>query len=178
LAALGREAKLKRELTKALSQGVSIRHIHETFLQLYLFAGFPRMINAFMALDGLSNGAEAFVEESPDLSRGEALCRAIYGKNYEPMIARMRSMHPELAKWILQEGYGKVLSRPALPGRDRELISVAMLTAQGLYVQLHSHVRGALHLGATPADIRRVLDACRDLIPKSRIQKCLALLKK
>lgn len=178
LAALGREARLKRELRRAVSDGVPIRRIHEAFLQLYLFAGFPRMINAFMALEGLSNGVDPYVEESPDLSRGEPLCRAIYGKNYEPMIRRMRSMHPELAKWILTEGYGKVLSRPELPGRDRELLSVAILTAQGLFVQLYSHVRGALNLGARPADLRGVLEACRDLIAKSRVEKCLSFLGK
>ena len=52
LAALGRDAKLRRELRRALSEGVPIRQIHEAFLQLYLFAGFPRMINAFFALEG------------------------------------------------------------------------------------------------------------------------------
>jgi 4-carboxymuconolactone decarboxylase len=69
------------------------------------------------------------------------------------MIGRMRDYHPELADWILEEGYGRVLSRPVLSIRERELIVVAVLSALRLPLQLESHVRGALRVGATAGEV-------------------------
>ena len=48
----------------------------------------------------------------PAPARGKALCRRIYGPVYDRMIARMAGFHPDLADWILADGYGRVLSRP------------------------------------------------------------------
>jgi 4-carboxymuconolactone decarboxylase len=65
----------------------------------------------------------------------------------------MAGFHPELAAWILEDGYGKVLSRPILSIRERELIVVAVLSALRLPKQLESHVRGALRVGATKDEV-------------------------
>lgn len=65
----------------------------------------------------------------------------------------MAGFHPELAEWILADGYGKVLSRPGLPIRERELIVVALLSALRLPLQLESHVRGAMRVGATAKEV-------------------------
>ena len=58
----------------------------------------------------------------------------------------MESLNPDLSAWILEDGYGKVLSRKGLKPAERELIAVAMLAALGWERQLESHVRGALNL--------------------------------
>ena len=71
----------------------------------------------------------------------------------------MARFHPDLARWILEDGYGKVLSRPILSLRERELIVVAVLAALDLPLQLESHVRGALRVGAT----KRQVEAMRTL---------------
>lgn len=65
----------------------------------------------------------------------------------------MKGFHPDLADWILEEGYGRVLSRGVLSIRERELIIVAVLSALRLPLQLESHLRGALRVGATPRDV-------------------------
>ena len=89
--------------------------------------------------------------------RGEALCRRIYGPVYDRMIARMGAFHPDLAEWILADGYGRVLSRPGLAIRERELIVVAVHSALGLPMQLESHVRGAKRVGATSREVAAML---------------------
>jgi len=89
--------------------------------------------------------------------RGEALCRRIYGPVYDRMIARMGGFHPDLAEWILADGYGRVLSRPGLTIRERELIVVAVLSALRLPMQLESHVRGARRVGATAREVAGML---------------------
>ena len=133
--------------------------IEELLLQTYLFAGFPRTINAFFtwqvwaSRDGRERGTRRL--ESSDGSdlreRGEALCRLVYGDHYEPLRIRLNRLHPEIAEWTLVEGYGKVLGRAGPPGPDRrELAAVGALIALDARRQLGSHLRGAVHVGVPP----------------------------
>ncbi|HET6618169.1 MAG TPA: asparaginase, partial [Gemmatimonadota bacterium] len=130
--------------------------IEELLLQTYLFAGFPRTINAFFtwqgwaSRDGRARGERRIeVGDAGDLrSRGEALCRRVYGDHYEALRIRLERLHPEIAAWTLVEGYGKVLGRPGPPGPDRrELAAIGSLVALDAGRQLASHLRGALHMG-------------------------------
>jgi 4-carboxymuconolactone decarboxylase len=58
---------------------------------------------------------------------------------------------------MVVEGYGKVLARPGLPLVMRELCIVAILAVTGASKQLYSHLRGALNVGALPADVDTAL---------------------
>ncbi len=60
---------------------------------------------------------------------------------------------------MIQEGYGKVLSRPALDLVTRELCVVAALAVTSWEPQLHSHMRGALNAGASPPEVEAALEA-------------------
>ena len=60
---------------------------------------------------------------------------------------------------MIVEGYGKVLSRPALDLARRELCIVAACAASRQERQLHSHLHGALHAGASKAAITDTLGA-------------------
>lgn len=152
----GRERVLRRELKAALAAGVDVHRLHEAFLQVVLFAGYARAINAFGALHEIR--PERPFRRSAGSSRGDRLCRRIYGPSYGPLMRRMTVLHPDLAEWIVRDGYGRVLSRPGLTVRERELLAVAALAALGgLEKQLESHVRGARRVGASEAQIRAVL---------------------
>jgi 4-carboxymuconolactone decarboxylase len=72
----------------------------------------------------------------------------------------MRGHHPELDRWILEHGYGEVLSRPGLSVREREVLAVVVLGALRLPLQQESHRRGARRHGATAAALRAILGAC------------------
>ena len=93
--------------------------------------------------------------------RGEALCRRIYGGVYGKMIARMQGFHPDLARWILEDGYGKVLSRPLLSVCERELLVVAVLGMLDVPAQLKSHCLGAVRVGADEAQVQAMLRVSR-----------------
>jgi 4-carboxymuconolactone decarboxylase len=160
-AALGRGPALRRELRAALRAGETPVRLDEALLQLVPFAGYARAINAFRILQETAPHRPLRADRSRGVRRrGERLCRRIYGPVYGKMIARMRSYHPDLADWILEDGYGKVLARPRLSIRERELIVVAVLAALDVPLQLRSHVEGARRVGATDAEIRAVLRAC------------------
>lgn len=157
-AALGRERALRRSLKGAIDAGATPVRLDETLLQLVPFAGYARAINAFAALRELRPRASKPRRGGGDRrKRGQALCRRIYGPVYERMIGKMGDFHPDLAAWILEDGYGKVLSRPGLTIRERELIVVAVLSALRLPLQLESHVRGAKRVGASDTEIAGML---------------------
>ena len=73
-------------------------------------------------------------------------------------------LHPALDAWMIVDGYGKVLSRPALDLRRRELCIVAACALARQDRQLHSHLHGALHAGASPEEVRAAIDSVADLL--------------
>lgn len=66
---------------------------------------------------------------------------------------------PDLERWMVTEGYGKVLGRPGLTLADREVAVVALLAVHDAPVQLRSHLRGALQVGVSPSQVEAVLQS-------------------
>jgi 4-carboxymuconolactone decarboxylase len=139
----------------------------ELILQTYLFAGFPRALNAMrewrriQPVPAVSVGASAVDDWRRE---GEQTCAAVYGNMYERLRANIEGLHPLLDEWMITEGYGKVLSRPGLDLMRRELCIVAACAAAGQERQLHSHLHGALNVGV-PADVvDEAVEAIADVI--------------
>lgn len=174
LAARGKNVSVSRELERA--RAIPLRAVRETLLQLVLFAGYPRAIQALLLLErrfGSADGERASggsVEQRR--RRGERLCRRIYGFSFGPLLRNMKRLHPALAEGIIEEGYGRVLSRPGLSLRQRELILVPLLASQSAWRQLSGHVRGAVRAGASPAELRRILRTVGNLLGR-RIDRAL-----
>ncbi len=132
----------------------------EIILQTHLFAGYPRTINALATVR--ATGVEvATPDDTPAASwpvDGEAACRLIYGPAYAPLRAKVRALHPALDRWMVEIGYGRVLSRPGPTLRERELCVLAVLAGQNVAPQLRSHLHGARRAGASWAECRGILD--------------------
>jgi 4-carboxymuconolactone decarboxylase len=155
-----------KEAARALQSGVPAAALYETILQSYLFVGFPRAIEAFFAAkDVLSHaggipGDATQVDPSAWERAGVDLCQRVYGRNYEKLVATMRGLSPDLASWMVLEGYGKTLSRPALGPVEREYAVIAILTVTGAWRQLRSHAIGAVNVGGTRAGVREAITLC------------------
>jgi len=143
----------------------------EALLQAIVFAGWPKILNAIESiwLDvGISPSALVELEEEKIRTSteyqvrkdGEALFKLIYGKQCDPLRHRIQTMHPDIENIILEFAYGRVLSRrcPGLEVMHRELMVVACLSGQLVFPQLHSHLVGSLHCGATMDQLRGILD--------------------
>jgi 4-carboxymuconolactone decarboxylase len=170
LVAVAREEDLRSALAGA-QERLPHEWIEEMILQSYLFAGFPRTLNAareWRRISGRAAPARDPDAESGDTTgwreRGEDTCRTVYGRFYEPLRRNIRALHPALDSWMITEGYGKVLARPGLPLAVRELCIVAVCAAAGQDRQLHSHLHGALNAGATPEAVEGVLESVADLM--------------
>lgn len=164
------EGTMRAELARAVPH-VRPEWIEEVILQSYLFAGFPRSLNAAREWRRLSGRPAPLIDEGTrtDLveawtRRGEATCAIVYGGFYERLRHNIRALHPALDSWMIVEGYGKVLSRPALDLGRRELCVVAACAAARQDRQLHSHLHGALHAGASAEAVEDTLSAIGDLI--------------
>ena len=166
----GTELQVRIELTRV--QGtISPDWVEELLLQTYLFAGFPRALNAMREWRRLEP-ATAVPAPDGDPARwridGEATCAVVYGATYERLRHNIRHLHPRLDDWMIVEGYGKVLSRPGLDLARRELCIVAACAAAGQDRQLHSHLHGALNAGASIETVDATIDSLRDLLGEDR----------
>lgn len=134
--------------------------VEEVLLQSYLFVGFPVALEA-VALWRQRSGAAAPEDEPENATtwreRGEAVCATVYGGQYGRLRSNIARLHPAYERWMLEEGYGKVLGRPGLSLRVRELCIVAQLAALGAPRQLYSHLRGARNAGAADDEIEAAL---------------------
>ena len=174
-AAGGAESAVRRAVADAVSESKQ-RWVEEVVLQTYLFAGFPRALNAARewrrALGG--GGATAPAVPEDDLTdyarapnwraKGEATCAIVYGPAYDKLRENIRALHPALDAWMIVEGYGKVLSRPQLDLGRRELCIVAACAATSQERQLHSHLHGAMYAGAGPDAVDGTFDALPGLL--------------
>ena len=154
----------------------------EVVLQSHLFAGFPRLVEAYEVLDaagGLGQPDPAELEGDLEANaRGAALFERIYGDGSGVVRDRLASFHPDYHRWIAQHAYGRVLSRPGLPADLRELCAVAALLALGLDRQLASHARGAVRCGANPNTVAQVAQVLEDLVPSEHLERGRAVLSR
>ena len=88
---------------------------------------------------------------------------------YDRLRVNIRELHPELDEWMIVEGYGKVLSRPALDLPRRELCIVAACAASRQERQLHSHLRGALNVGIHADVVSAAIDALEPVVDETTL---------
>ncbi|MBK7643375.1 MAG: carboxymuconolactone decarboxylase family protein [Planctomycetes bacterium] len=158
------------QLRRDAPPGEPDRSWREALLQVHVFAGFPRGVEAYAVLEaqgglGLPDADEEDRAAVPELrARGEQLFRRIYEHDAPAVQAMLARQHPQFERWVLEHAYGRVLARAGLAPRMRELLAVCALASLGQERQLASHVRGALRCGGTRADLEEVLAEIADFI--------------
>lgn len=167
--ALGNWEEVRRARREA-GPGEPDRRWREAWLQVHLFAGIPRQVEAAQVLlleGGLGTPDPDEIDGSRITDRGErgvALFERIYQDDTEPVRSLLARGHPEFERWVLEHAYGRVLSRPGLSPDRRELLAVVALAALGQDRQLASHARGALRCGATAEELEAALDLIEDQV--------------
>lgn len=180
--ALALHADLKEVLNFAKEKSIPYTKIYEVILQNYLFAGFPAGIEGMICLYEVFPNEEKPKIENPyknydkTLADGEALCQKIYGKNFGKLIEHFEKLCPELAEWMIFEGYGKTLSRKGLTAFERELCAISTLAVLSWKRQLISHLKGAKNVGATEVQIKETILQTSVFLEKETVQKYLELI--
>ena len=161
------------DLRSALRDAVDVAdagQVEEVLLQGYLFAGYPAALNAFRLwreTSGRSAPAPVTDDAEQWAERGAEVFRVVYGDQAERLRENVAALHPDLERWALLEGYGKVLGRPGLDLATRELCVAALLASLDAEPQLYAHLRGALNAGATEEEVDDALrEAARGMTPE------------
>jgi 4-carboxymuconolactone decarboxylase len=172
----GSEAEMRAALSDAVGQ-VRTVWVEEVILQTYLFAGFPRALNSareWRRISGVTAPEQdPFGVDDPRERqvKGEATCSTVYGRFYDRLRVNIRELHPALDRWMVEEGYGKVLSRAPLDLARRELCVMAACAIARQDRQLHSHLHGALHAGASEEVVSAALAVVAPLLTPDDVRR-------
>ncbi|MCO5972947.1 carboxymuconolactone decarboxylase family protein [Actinoallomurus soli] len=89
---------------------------------------------------------------------GLNVLRQIDGEAGQKVVDSLADISPELGHQIVAWGFGEIYARPGLAPRDRQLVTLGMLTALGgAEPQLEVHINAALNVGLTPQEIVEAL---------------------
>ncbi|MFD1933155.1 carboxymuconolactone decarboxylase family protein [Nonomuraea mangrovi] len=89
---------------------------------------------------------------------GLTMLRRIDGEAGQKVIDSLADISPELGHQVVAWAFGDIYTRPGLPLRDRQLVTLGALTALGgCEPQLEVHINAALNVGLTPQEIVEVL---------------------
>lgn len=165
LAASGYDTQLSWHVNAARNLGTPIEALREVLVQLVPLSGWPTALNALRtAKKALAGRGEVF----PGGPRGEQLDRdtlrsrgrrhggEVYA-DYGAVERSLAELDPDLPDYVTEGAYGTIYGRPGLSMRQRELVAVAILTAQQRLQQLRSHIEGAHRVGATPSETKEVI---------------------
>ena len=90
--------------------------------------------------------------------RGWDLLKTIDGEAGERVVASLDDIAPDLARYIIEFPFGDVYARGVLSLKEREIATVAALTALGnAQPQLKVHLHGALNVGCSREEVVEVL---------------------
>jgi 4-carboxymuconolactone decarboxylase len=174
----GREDDVRASLA-GVADTVPHPWVEELLLQTYLFAGFPRALNAMREWRRVQPNpvdTDADTRGATELrASGEETCATVYGEMYERLRDNVRALHPALDEWMITEGYGKVLSRSALDLPRRELCIVAACAAADQGRQLHSHLHGALNAGVAAHVLDATLESLADVVTAEQLRSARLL---
>ncbi|KKB72959.1 MULTISPECIES: carboxymuconolactone decarboxylase family protein [Bacillus] len=94
-------------------------------------------------------------------TRGFENLRAIDGEGGRKVIDSLKDIAPDLGRYIVEFAFGDIYSREGLTLKERELITISALTAQGgCEAQLHVHINAGLNVGLTPLQITETMLQC------------------
>jgi 4-carboxymuconolactone decarboxylase len=92
------------------------------------------------------------------LERGMGMLDRVVGEGGRQVIDSLADISPDLGHHIVAWAFGDIYSRPGLALRDRQLVTLGMLTALGgCEPQLDVHIHAALRVGLSAEEIVEAL---------------------
>jgi 4-carboxymuconolactone decarboxylase len=99
--------------------------------------------------------------ENDRFERGWKRLMEVDGEAGRRVVDGLRDVAPDLARYVIEFGFGDVYSRPGLDLRQRQLVTIAALTTMGgAEPQLEVHINAALNVGLTAAEVVEAIMHC------------------
>lgn len=136
------------------------------------YAGFPNAINAMLTLkevvaDRKLEGKQdqqgivqpaSIPKDSSRYELGAKLLTRLNPKQVENLEQTFKDISPDMARFVIEYGIADILSRPALDLKQREMATMAALTAMGSATsQLKFHIEAGLNIGITDVEIGEIM---------------------
>jgi 4-carboxymuconolactone decarboxylase len=175
--ATGDEEKLRERMIAARATDVPAPWVEELLLQSFLNVGYPLALVAFGVWRSVAGPPQdtgesiAHPEWERWTKRGVEACTEVYGRTYHKLMLNLRALHPAIEPLVVVDAYGKILGRPGLDSKRRELCTLAAIAMQNAPRQLHAHLRGALNTGAKRDEVDEVIALVEEDLPKERALK-------
>lgn len=95
---------------------------------------------------------------SERFEKGMEIRRAVLGDAHVDRAEAAKSDFDEPFQTFITEGaWGSVWSRPQFTLRERSIVTLALLAAQGNFEEVAMHVRATANTGATPEDMAEAM---------------------
>ncbi|MBB5696184.1 4-carboxymuconolactone decarboxylase [Roseomonas pecuniae] len=155
LIANGRAAQLRGHVGRALDNGVRPEEIAEIITHLAFYAGWPVAISAVQETKAVFEQRDIGtpVPATAPLSLDEAA----EARRRAAVQASAGAVAPPLADLTNRVLFGDLWRRPTLAPRDRSLVTIAALIANGQAEQMPFHVNRAMDAGLTEAQLSEVV---------------------
>lgn len=89
---------------------------------------------------------------------GMKVLSQVDGEAGQRVVDSLADVSPELGHQVVAWAFGDMYSRSDLSPRDRQLVTLGVLTALGgCEIELDVHINAALNVGLTPAEISEAL---------------------
>lgn len=89
----------------------------------------------------------------------------------EKVIASLKTLAPDVGKYIIEFAFGDIYTRPELTLQEREIITItSLLTQGGCENQLKVHIHGALNVGISA---QKIVEVFTQAIPYTGFPKVL-----
>jgi len=166
LVAQGKEEQTKIHMRGFLESGGTFEELEEALIQLLVYSGFPSTMNALAQYRAvrkeMGDKGSSAVSEGPtkgeDSMEGKQIMDQLYGAEYaEKVRARLEELSPQFAEIAREFAYGKIWTRSGLKIKEKSLVTIAALVAQGKEEQTKIHMRGFLESGGTFEELEEAL---------------------
>lgn len=163
--------QLKAHINAALNAGNTPLEVREAIYQCAPFIGFPRTLNAIGVFNEVAQarGIElpldnaGTVTEENRLSKGRKIQDKLYGDEVKQAMQTLPAEYKDQVPEILTGFcFADFYTRKGLSVKQRELLSLVVLAAQGAEKQLKAHIVGNLKAGN---DKKTLLAAMVQAIP-------------
>lgn len=141
--------------------------MQEQFKQLCKMTALCTLLMTTLSFGVLLGGNQVMAN-----NRNDAACKTmeqLYNNPQQRIIGNDKELNSIMQKFI----YADINAQTKLPMVAKELLTLAVLTANNTPEEVGLHVQGALEAGATPAQIRETIIHCLPYVGMSRVQPAL-----
>lgn len=192
LTAKGELEQLKPAINQALQNGVSVNEIKESMVHLYAYAGFPRSIRGLQTLmsviedrktrgiqDNWGPKASPILDKRSKYERGKEVLEKLTGVAQSSSPSGYAAFAPEIEIFLKEHLFADIFERDILSYKDRELVTVAVLSSiGGLEPMLNSHFGICLNIGLRPVQLKQMITIISTSIGEKEAQSAQVVLAK